>query len=148
MFAEYITSSSENMRRFYQDFYLDGSHALSVSSKVLDKLPDDPSTPVGREFLKQAIPLVKTHSEIADATELDTYLGVRTIAKSLGHEAEYQMSNMVLSKFTHATALSILIPVVPSAITPICNAGLSLGFDNVMKTMQWLAEYVSSRDQA
>ncbi len=58
------------------------------------------------------------------------------------------MSNMVLSKFTHATALSILLPVLPPPLAPICEAGLSLGFDNAMRTMTRLAEYVSLRDGA
>ncbi len=89
MFAEYVTSCAENMRRFYQDLYADGGHALDITSKVLDKIPDDPSTPFGRQFLEQAVPLVQIHSEAAEASELQAYLGVRTIAKSFGHEAEY-----------------------------------------------------------
>ena len=48
------------MRPFYQYFYADGGHALDVTSKVLDKVPDDPTTPVAREFLERGIPLVQT----------------------------------------------------------------------------------------
>jgi hypothetical protein len=74
LFAEYVTSSNENMHRFSQDFFVEGARALSVTSKVLDKIPDDPSTPIGKEFLEQSIPLVKTHSDAADVSELEAIL--------------------------------------------------------------------------
>lgn len=100
MFAEYITSSSENMRRFYQDLYVDGEHALDVASKVLDKIPDDPTTPVAREFLEQAIPLVQTRSEAADASELEAY-PVRADRCLRGPEAAVRAGSLRLGSTAH-----------------------------------------------
>jgi hypothetical protein len=148
VFAEFVSSSKENMRRFFQDLFVDGNTALKVASKSLDLLPaDHPGVPPGRKIVDDSRPALKQYSDANAACGLEGFLSPALLAKSQGIEAEFKMSHTALSKFTHATAASTLMALAPSERSNQFSPFLQLGADNAVSALNKLQQYIRSRGQ-
>lgn len=75
-------------------------------------------------------------------TSSDKYLHVDALAKNLGIEAEYRIVNMLLSKFTHTTGLSVILPfATETTVATARESFLLLGAMNALHTINRLSDY-------
>ena len=148
VFTEYVTSSEEQMRRFYQDLFVDGNTALNAATKSLDLLPHDhQGVAEGRKIVDNSRPALKEHSDANEASGLKGFLSLASLAQSQGSDAEFRMANTALSRFTHATAASILAGLAPAELAKQFGSFLQLGADNAVDALVKLQQYVQYRQQ-
>lgn len=52
---------------------------------------------------------LKIKMDEASVSDTDPFLRIKRVAKEVGLEVEYNVTNVMLSKFVHATAFSVLV---------------------------------------
>src|ERR1039457_717162 len=92
VWTEYVTKSEDNLKRFFQDMYVDGSTGFQVATKSLVKLDDHPLKTESQRILDDAKPDLVAKLAAADVGESEKYLRPGDVAKQLGLEAEFAVA--------------------------------------------------------
>ena len=147
VWTEYVTKSEDNLKRFFQDMYVDGSTGFQVATKSLVKLDDHPLKTESQRILDDAKPDLVAKLAAADVGESEKYLRPGDVAKQLGLEAEFDVANMTFSKWAHASAFSVLLPLYAEGKPDSKNEMfLMMGTCNAVLVIEALAAYVRKTD--
>jgi hypothetical protein len=142
VFSEFVMQSDENRKRFIKDAFVDASSAMQVAYQTVATLLDEQTKIEGQKLLEQIKPDLTAKLENAGVTPSDKYLHVAALAKNLGIEAEYRIVNMLLSKFTHTTGLSVILPFeTEKKVATARESFLLLGAMNALHTINRLSDY-------
>jgi hypothetical protein len=80
-------------------------------------------------------------------SESEGYLRPSNVAKQLALEIEFNIANMTFSKWAHATAQSILVPLYAEGKPDSKNRlFLMMGTGNAMLVIEKLTDYLRRRD--
>jgi hypothetical protein len=124
VWAQYCAVSEENAARFKQDAARDAYGMVAALDKLANHLP---STQVDvSQIIAEAKPSLQRLSAVTGVEETDTqFRSVAEAARQLGTEvaAPYRGLNIILSKFVHPTAMSVIADW-PSEIVKNFNRGL------------------------
>lgn len=108
LWACYAAKSRDNAMRFSKDMYIDSFTAHRAISKGIDALEEHPFKAEMSSMQANTLVTLKPKMDAAGVTEKDPYLSLRPIAKDTGWTAEYDAAFVTLSKYLHATALSVM----------------------------------------
>ena len=111
LWACFAATSRDNAMRFSKDMYIDCFTAHRAISKGIDALEQHPFKAEIELMHADTLVSLKPKMEAAGVTEKDPYLVLRPIARDTGWTAEYEAAIVTLSKYVHATALSVMRPV-------------------------------------
>jgi len=143
VWAIYITGSDVNLKRFYQDMYVDINSAFKTGEIAVNALEEHPLKAASQKLLDDCRERLEEGLAGAQLCGSEPYLKVRAIAKQLSLDIEFDIANMTFSKWTHATAQSILLPLY-SRGKPDSKYHLFLGMGatNAHLTMDRLSAYI------
>ena len=147
VWTEYVTQSEENLKRFYQDMYVDASTAFQVGVKATAALGDHPLKAASNKILDNAKPdLIAKLSAADDVSESERYLRPSAVARQLGLEIEFNIANMTFSKWAHATAQSVLLPLYAEGKPDSKDTlFLMMGTGNAVLVIEKLTDYLKKR---
>lgn len=100
VFAEYVTTSSDNKRRFIQDFAIDNDQSTGALIAIANSLPLSEYDVQGARKAADAL-------KAAMGVTVEKYLQTSDLAKDMGRERDVSISKLC-SKLIHPTAQSIL----------------------------------------
>ena len=143
VWTEYVTKSEENLKRFSQDMYVDANTAFRVGAKATAALDEHPLKAASKKILDDTKPDLMAKLAAAEVSESERYLRPSDVAKQLGLEIEFDIANMTFSKWAHATAQSVLLPVYAEG-KPDSKIGLFLmmGAGNALLVIEKLSDYL------
>ena len=146
IWTEYVTQSEENFKRFHQDMYVDANTAFQVGAKATASLDEHPLKTESQKILDNARLGLKARLEAAEVSESERYLRLGDIAEQLALETEFNITNMTFSKWAHATAQSVLLPVYAEGKSD-SKGGLFLmmGAGNAVLIIEKLTEHLKKR---
>jgi hypothetical protein len=147
VWTEYVTVSEDNLRRFFQDMYVDARTAFQVGAKATAGLDDHPLKAASQKILDNAKPDLGAKLEGAEVSESERYLRLSDVAKELALEIEFSIANMTFSKWAHATAQSVLLPVYAEGKPDSKDRlFLMMGAGNAVLVIEKLSDYLKKRD--
>jgi hypothetical protein len=146
VFTEYVLQSEGNLQRFIKDAFVDASTAHKVASNSVDAITDLQLKAEGQEILDKVTPELTVKLDEAGVKPSDKYLRAVDIAKQLGIDGEFAIVNTILSKFTHASAISVILPfATEEKIGTACESFLLLGAMNAMHLINRLSGYAKAK---
>jgi hypothetical protein len=146
VWAEFVTKSEDNLKRFYQGMYVDASTAFQVGAKATAALDDHPLKAAGQKILDNAKPDLIAKLEAAEVSESERYLRPSDVAKQLALEIEFNIANMTFSKWAHATAQSVLLPLYAEGKPDSKDTlFLMMGTGNAVLVIEKLTDYLKKR---
>lgn len=107
----YVIASEQNAKRFSQDQFVDGNTALQAVQRALAAIPPAPGTDEVQRTVAEMESQLKVKMDEAGVSYKDPFLSIKRVAKEVGLEVEYNVANVMFSKFVHATAFSVLVSV-------------------------------------
>lgn len=111
----YCSKSRENARRLYEDAGRDVLGLFSAFTKWGIATAQDPNW---LDLLTRAKQDLSQRAVLDGIASLDeSYKGVRDAAKKVGIGDQFNLSNRMLSKFAHPTAMQILAPPDETKVT-------------------------------
>ena len=135
IWTKYVLASRENALALSREYDVDASNLWALLKPAL-------TTAAGQQLFSQIFPIpvsemttkVQQHLDSVGLTGDEDYMRMAQVARDVGLAAEYKVTNATLSKFVHATGLSILvIPEQARTMMPLncvgayMNAKLILG---------------------
>ncbi|HEV8414606.1 MAG TPA: hypothetical protein VGQ49_13505 [Bryobacteraceae bacterium] len=111
LWTKYVIASKENALAINREYDVDGSNLWALLKPVLN-------TDAGQQLFSQVFSMpvlemttkIQQHLESVGLTGDEDFMRMAQVAKEVGLTAEYKYTNSILSKFVHATGLSILVP--------------------------------------
>ena len=110
IWACFAVRSRDNVMRFSKDIYIDAFTAHRAISKGIEAL-EHPFKADLKAMHADTLVSLKPKMDDAGVAEKDPYLMLKPIAKDTGWTAEYEAAFVTLSKYVHATALSVMQPL-------------------------------------
>ena len=138
IWTKYVTASKENVLAFNREYHVDFSNLWKLLKPAFESNE-------GQEFFSQIFPMpvaelkskVQQHLDSVGLTGDEGYLHMRKIAREVGLEHEYNYVNAILSKFVHATGMSILAdPEQAKLIMPMNCAGACVTVTQILADIQ------------
>ena len=110
LWTKYVLASKDNALALNREYDVDCSNLWALLKPALN-------TDAGQQLFAQIFPIpvsemttkVQQHLDSIGLTGDEDYMRMAQVAKEVGLAGEYRYTNAILSKFVHATGLSILV---------------------------------------
>lgn len=138
IWTKYIIASKENALALNREYDVDGGNLWKLLKPAFDS--NEGQQLFGRVFSMPVAELttqIEQHLDSAGLTGDEGYKRMAVVAKEVGLEAEYKCTNSILSKFVHATGLSILVaPERAQLIMPMNCVGACVNVKQIFDDIQ------------
>jgi len=138
LWTKYVLISRENALALSRESDVDASNLWNLFKPILN-------TESGRQLFMQVFPIppsefttkIQQHLDSAGLTGDEEYMRLSQVARDVGLAPEYKAINTTLSKFVHATGLSILIdPVAGRTLMPLNCVGACQNTKQILDDIQ------------
>jgi hypothetical protein len=138
IWTKYVIASKENALALNREYDVDFGNLWKLLKPAFD-------TNEGQQLFGQIFPMpvaelttkVQQHLDSVGLTGDEGYKRMAEVAKEVGLEGEYKYTNSILSKFVHATGLSILVdPEKAQLIMPMNCVGACLNVKQIFEDIQ------------
>lgn len=138
IWTKYVLASEENALALSREYDVDASNLWNILKPAL-------STDAGQQLFERIFPIpvsemttkVQQHLESVGLTGDEDYMRMGQVAKEVGSGAEYKAANATLSKFVHATGLSILAdPDKARTMMPMNCVGACINTKQILGDIQ------------
>ena len=142
LWACYTATSRDNAMRFSKDMYIDAFTAHRAICKGIGALEEHPFKSEIAVMHADTLVSLKPKMDAAGVTEKDPYLVLRPIAKDTGWTAEYEAAFVTLSKYVHATALSVMQPLYKPTGLESADDVFRMGAQNALYILDHLSKHL------
>jgi hypothetical protein len=142
LWACYTAGSRDNAMRFSKDMYIDGFTAHRAISKAIGALEEHPFKAEMSARHADTLASLKPKMDAAGVTEKDPYLLLKPIARDTGWTAEYEAAFVTLSKYVHATSLSVMQTVYQPGGLRSAEDVFLMGAQNALYILDHISEHL------